>query len=81
MPERLRAAAQPEPFDTDLVKALMTLTPSQRAVVVLRFLEDRSVEQVASQLGKAPGTVRALTAQAMQRLRAEVPRREVEDDA
>jgi len=38
-------------------------------VVVLRFYADQSVEEVASGLGKRPGTVRALTSQAMATLR------------
>jgi RNA polymerase sigma-70 factor (sigma-E family) len=56
----------PEPA---LMKALLWLTPSQRAVIVLRFYADLSVDQVASMPGKRPGTVRALTSQALSRLR------------
>jgi RNA polymerase sigma-70 factor (ECF subfamily) len=82
VPERLRAAEQPERLDVEIAEALMALTPSQRAVIVLRFLEDRSVEQVANELGKAPGTVRALTAQGMTKLRSDAGlRKEVGDDA
>jgi RNA polymerase sigma-70 factor (sigma-E family) len=52
-----------------VLQALRGLTPAQRTVVVLRFYADRSVEDVARALGKRPGTVKALTAQAMARLR------------
>jgi RNA polymerase sigma-70 factor (sigma-E family) len=82
VPERRQAEEQPQRLDGEIVKQLKALTPSQRAVVVLRFLEDRSVEQVATELGKAPGTIRALTAQAMKQLRAQIPlHEEVGDDA
>jgi DNA-directed RNA polymerase specialized sigma24 family protein len=36
---------------------------------VLRFYLDRPVDDVAAALGKRPGTVRALTSQALARLR------------
>jgi RNA polymerase sigma-70 factor, ECF subfamily len=52
-----------------VLQALRALTPAQRTVVVLRFYADRSVEDVAHTLGKRPGTVKALTAQAFDRLR------------
>jgi RNA polymerase sigma-70 factor (ECF subfamily) len=58
-----------EPPDEELRRALLLLPPAQRAVVALRFYLDWSVEDVAATLGKAPGTVRALTHQAMERLR------------
>jgi RNA polymerase sigma-70 factor (sigma-E family) len=65
-------------LDTDLVRALGRLTPSQRAVVVLRYMEDLSIEQVAELTGRKPGTVRALTSQGLARLREELRK---EDDA
>lgn len=52
-----------------VIQALRALTPAQRTVVVLRFYADRSIEDVARTLGKRPGTVKALTAQALDRLR------------
>jgi RNA polymerase sigma-70 factor (ECF subfamily) len=67
--------------DPDLAQAVRELTPAQRAVVVLRFYLDRSVDDVAAALGKRPGTVRALTAQAMARLRVSVTLdEEIEDE-
>lgn len=64
-----RSIPGPEPPDTELLVALGTLTSAQRVVVAMRYLLDWSVEDVASALGKRPGTVRALTHQAMARLR------------
>lgn len=53
-----------------LRRALIALPPRQRAVVVLRHWEQRSVEEVAEMLGCPPGTVTSLTARGLARLRA-----------
>jgi RNA polymerase sigma-70 factor (sigma-E family) len=68
-PERV---AEPQAVETRLVvlAALATLTPRARAVVVLRYWEDLSVEQVAHLLGCSPGNVKSLTARALGKLRA-----------
>jgi RNA polymerase sigma-70 factor (ECF subfamily) len=58
-----------EPSDPALAKALASLPPAQRAAIVLRFYLDLSVGSTAFALKKAPGTVRALTAQAIATLR------------
>ena len=50
--------------------ALAELAPLDRAVLVLRFFEDRSVEQVALDLGKRPGAIWTGTYRALDRLRA-----------
>ena len=63
--------------DPELIDALRSLSPAQRAVVALRFYADRSVEETAAILGKRPGTVRALTSQALARLRLVLDREEV----
>ncbi len=52
-----------------LVGALATLPDEQRAVVVLRFLEDLSVAQTAAVLGLRPGTVKSKSSRAIERLR------------
>jgi RNA polymerase sigma factor (sigma-70 family) len=53
--------------------ALTTLTPKQRAVLVLRYYEDQTEVQAAAVLGISPGTVKSTTRQALARLRASAP--------
>src|SRR4029079_12753434 len=58
--------------DPALAQALRRLSPAQRAAIVSRFYLDLSVDDSAQILGKRPGTVRALTAQGVARLREEL---------
>ena len=53
----------------DLVAAVADLPPRQRAVVVLRYLEDRSEAEVAKILGCSVGTVKSQGARAIVHLR------------
>ena len=55
-----------------IIQAMKRLTPQQRAVVVLRYLEDMSVQETADALGCATGTVKAHTARALERLHTEM---------
>ena len=57
----------------DVARALGALTPKQRAVVVLRFFEDRSERDVAEILGVSVGTVKGQTHAALGKLRAALP--------
>ena len=60
----------PDPTDRiDLFDALKTLDPLDRAVVVLRYWEDRSVADVAADLSLTETTVRTRSRRALQRLR------------
>lgn len=53
----------------DLLTALGTLPPLDRAVVVLRYWEDRSVADTATDLGLTETAVRTRARRALQRLR------------
>ncbi|MCC9312296.1 SigE family RNA polymerase sigma factor [Kitasatospora sp. RB6PN24] len=52
----------------DVVSALGTLSPRQRACVVLRFYEDLPVAEVADRLGCSAGTVKRHLSEAVARL-------------
>ncbi|MGN9837133.1 SigE family RNA polymerase sigma factor [Nonomuraea sp. H19] len=52
-----------------LIDALAGLGPRQRATLVLRFWEDRSVEDTARVMGNESSTVRSQTARALNALR------------
>jgi RNA polymerase sigma-70 factor (sigma-E family) len=54
----------------DLVDALATLPPRQRAVLVLRYFEDLTEAQVASVLGCSVGTVKSTASRGLARLQA-----------
>jgi RNA polymerase sigma-70 factor (sigma-E family) len=54
----------------ELVEALGTLPPRQRAVLVLRYFEDLSEAQVAELLGCSLGTVKSTASRGLTRLHA-----------
>ena len=73
--ERRTGPPEPEPVESDRTTAiavrdaLLTLPPRQRAAVILRYFADLSVRDAADAMGCASGTVKALTSQALDRLR------------
>lgn len=62
-----------EPYSPELkitlTEALAKLAPRARAIVVLRYWEDMSVEQVAALLGCSPGNVKSQSARGLAKLR------------
>lgn len=70
-------AEAPDP-DTDLeqramlFQAVERLPDVQRRVIELRYVEDRSLLEVAEALGKTEGAVKQLQKRALERLRAEL---------
>ena len=83
-----RAARRPEVLSADLPdrpyrdedvaerlalrEALLSLPARQRAVVVLRYLEDCTIEETAQVLGCRPGTVASQASRALAKLRDRV---------
>lgn len=59
--------------DRELWEALLTLPPRQRAVIALRYYEDKTEVQVADILGCSVGTVKSQASKAITKLRALVP--------
>lgn len=58
------------PLRLTLLEALARLSPRDRAVLLLRYWEDRSVEETAEILQVRPGAVRNRSMRALERIRA-----------
>lgn len=71
LPEPATGAPEHDAADTrhDLWAAMGRLPRKQRAVIVLRFVEDLSEAETARLLGIAPGTVKSQTSKALAKLR------------
>jgi len=64
------APAAGDGLDPELLAALATLTPEQREVVVLRFVGDLSLEDVARITRRRVGAIKAMQHRALDALRA-----------
>jgi RNA polymerase sigma-70 factor (sigma-E family) len=79
VPDRIDLGADPaEAVATrqDVLAALRRLPRGQRAVVVLRYFEDRTDDDIAHLLGISPGTVRSQHHKALKALRVSIDRKE-----
>lgn len=68
-----------QPIDFDLAAAMKELSPTQRAIVVLYYYEDRPTAEIVDILGMSQSTVRVHLSRARRHL-AELLREEVGDD-
>jgi RNA polymerase sigma-70 factor (sigma-E family) len=71
-----RVSADPTGRSDDrdaVIRALALLPTRQRAVIVLRFLDDRSEAETAALLSCSVGTVKSQTSRALSRLREVLP--------
>ncbi|GAA4697257.1 SigE family RNA polymerase sigma factor [Nocardioides nanhaiensis] len=69
LPEAATSGADLD-LQRDLVTALRSLPAGQRAVLVLRYLEDLTEQQTAETLGVTVGTVKSQASRALRTLRA-----------
>ena len=57
-----------------LFRLVDTLPADQRRVIVMRFAEEKSVREIASEIGRSEGAVKQLQFRALQSLRAQMGR-------
>jgi RNA polymerase sigma-70 factor (ECF subfamily) len=65
----LLPAQIPEPDGHDLVALLARVSPASRIVLMLHYLEGKTLEATAAELGVAPGTVKSRLAYGLRQLR------------
>jgi RNA polymerase sigma-70 factor (sigma-E family) len=75
------ATSDEDATETRLHAALMRLPPRRRAVLVLRFWADMSVDQVADVMNTSTGTVKSQTARGLAQLREALSGMRVEYDS
>jgi RNA polymerase sigma-70 factor (sigma-E family) len=72
-PATAEEGSRPDRLRHDVLRALDTLTPRQRAIIVLRHVEGRTDRETAEVLGVRVGAVRSGTHDAVARLREALP--------
>ena len=75
-PDRFEDPGPAVAASADVGQALARLAPRERACVVLRYLEDLSVREAATQLGLSEGAVKRYTSDGLRRLNAALGTRE-----
>ena len=60
---------------TILAELVESLLPEQRTVIIRRFIEQRSIREVANELGRSEGAVKQLQLRALESLRDKIGRK------
>jgi RNA polymerase sigma-70 factor (ECF subfamily) len=58
-----------------LAELVESLLPDQRTVIVRRFIEQRSIREIALELGRSEGAVKQLQLRALENLREKLGKR------
>jgi RNA polymerase sigma-70 factor (ECF subfamily) len=58
-----------------LAELVDSLLPEQRTVIVRRFIEQRSIREVAKELGRSEGAIKQLQLRALENLREKMGRK------
>jgi RNA polymerase sigma-70 factor (ECF subfamily) len=64
----LEAAVEAKLDHEEIGRMMNDLTPDQRQVILLRFMADMSIQEVASRMGRTEGSVKALQHRGLQSL-------------
>lgn len=55
-----------------LMKAVETLLPNQKLVIIRRFVDQKSIREIAQELGRSEGAIKQLQLRALENLRAKL---------
>jgi RNA polymerase sigma-70 factor (sigma-E family) len=69
LPDQALVADDPTVVHDEMWRAVLALPPRQRAVLVLRYYEDLTEQEIADALGCRPGTVKSQASDALASLR------------